>query len=494
MKYTSLEFESSLPDSTKNNLEIKDHTQQVVDKNANNRDSAYWSQIRPVPLSDIEKKSIRIRDSIQAADLLREVRRDSIPLTGAQKKKRFIKGLRNIALGHTWSDTTGLRFHFGGLLVPGNVSFNTVDGFIYGVNFRLTKNWKNSRSLMINPDLSWAFSREQLMWKINSYYRFNGLKQRQVYLRAGMTSTDISSTGSINPFLNSVTSLFFRRNYLKLYGSDYISMGYRSEIVNGLNMEIRATIENRKVLDNNTDFSIFRPSVNYTDNVPDNNYLLPGSDPMYALMNQSHGDLMLNLRYTPQQKYRIFRGNKSSAGSDWPTFSLTYKHGINEYNGLADRIKQFDMFMFEISRKKDMGALSEFRWRIRTGGFLDNRYIPFYDFFHVNSQSLPVLINNYEDAFMIPGYYSMSTPEFFGEAHVKYTTPYLLLKLLPGLSNTLMRENISLSYFGSRYHLNYTEIGYSISEFLFVGEIGIYAGFDDTTFRGISGKLVLRFN
>jgi len=493
-KLMEKESEASMPDSSKNDLEIKDHTRRVIDKDATKKDSTYWSQIRPVPLSDIEKRSIRIRDSIRASNQLRESRSDTIPLTPSQKKRRVFRELKNIAFGHTWSDTTGLRFHFNGLFEPGNLSFNTVDGFVYGITFRLSKNWKNNRSLMINPAVSWAFSREQLMWKVNSYYKFNGIKQRQVYMRAGMISTDISSTGSINPFLNSVTSLFFRRNYLKLYSSDFISLGYRSEIVNGLNIEVRTTIENRKVLGNNTDFSILKPSVDYTDNVPANNYLVTGSYPMYSLRNQGHGDLLISLNYTPRQKYRIYAGNKSPAGSDWPTFSLTYKHGINDYSGLADRIEQFDMFMLEVSKRKDLGAMSEFRWRVRTGGFLDNRYVPFYDFYHVNSQSLPVLINNYEDAFMIPAYYSMSTPEFFGEAHVKYTTPYLLLKLLPGLSNTLMRENLILSYFGSRYHLNYTEIGYSISEFLFVGEIGIYAGFDDARFRSITGKLVLRFN
>ena len=62
---------------------------------------------------------------------------------------------------------------------------------------------------------------------------------------------------------------------------------------------------------------------------------------------------------------------------------------------------------------------------------------------------------------MIPSYYSLSTPELFGEVHLKYTTPYLLLKLLPGLSKTLMRENLSFSTIGSRFHSNYTEIGYS---------------------------------
>jgi hypothetical protein len=493
-KLMEKESEASLPDSSRDNLEIKERTSQVIDKDANKKDSTYWSQIRPVPLSDIEKKSLRIRDSIQTASQLKEFRNDTIPLNGRQKKNMFIHGIKRLAFGHTWSDTTGVRFHFGGILDSRNISFNTVDGFVYGLNFRISKNWKDNKALMISPDIKWSFSRQRLLWKVNSYYKFNGLKQRQIQLRAGMTSSDISNTGSINPFLNIVTSLFFRKNYLKLYQSDYISLGYRSEIVNGLNLELRGTLESRKVLYNNTDFSFLRPPVDYTDNVPDNDYLAPGLYPLYALRTQGHGDLLAKITYTPYQKYRIYKGNKSPAGSDWPTLSITYKHGLNEYSDPEDRIKQFDMFIFEVSRDKDLGALSELKWRLRTGGFLNNRYVPFYDFFHPNSQSLPVLINNYEDAFMIPGYYSMSTPEYFGEAHIKYTTPYLLLKLLPLLSNTLMRENLSLSYFGSRYHLNYTEIGYSISEFLFIGEIGVYAGFDDTRLRTISGKIILRFN
>jgi hypothetical protein len=95
---------------------------------------------------------------------------------------------------------------------------------------------------------------------------------------------------------------------------------------------------------------------------------------------------------------------------------------------------------------------------------------------------------------MIPAFYSMSTPEIYGEVHVKYTTPYLLIKLLPVLSNTLMRENISFSYLGSRFHKNYTEIGYSLSEFLLLGEIGVIVGFEDAKYKSVGAKLVLRIN
>jgi hypothetical protein len=152
------------------------------------------------------------------------------------------------------------------------------------------------------------------------------------------------------------------------------------------------------------------------------------------------------------------------------------------------------MIRFEVSRSTTIGAFGNFRWRIRTAGFFDNRNLTFYDFFHINSQPLPIMLNNYEDAFMIPSFYSLSTPEFYAEAHLKYTSPYLLLKLLPGLSNTLMRENVSLSYLGSRYHTNYTELGYSISEILFIGELGIYAGFDDLKYRSVGLRAILKFN
>jgi len=95
---------------------------------------------------------------------------------------------------------------------------------------------------------------------------------------------------------------------------------------------------------------------------------------------------------------------------------------------------------------------------------------------------------------MLPAYYSLSTPEFYGEAHFKYTTPYLLLKYLPGLTKTLIRENLSISYLGSRFHSNYTEIGYSLSEVFLLAELGVYVGFDDLKYRSFGAKLILKFN
>ncbi len=262
------ESERSVSDSTRNNPEIKDKTTHIIEKDAAGKDSAYWAEIRPVPLSDLEQRSLRISDSIKTASPLRGTRADTSASGEKKEKSRFFNAVKNTGLGHTWSDTTGFSFRFGGLIDTKNLSFNTVDGFIYGFDFRFSKSWKGNRSLNVYPDVRYAFSRNQLMWRINSNYGFNGMKMMEIFLRTGMTSRDIGNGGGINTLLNSISSLMLRQNYLKLYESDYLSLGYRSEIINGLNLEVAGRYEMRKVLENTTSFSVLNASGEYTDNVP----------------------------------------------------------------------------------------------------------------------------------------------------------------------------------------------------------------------------------
>jgi hypothetical protein len=488
------ESEASLNDSGKKSLEIKDHTTQIVEKDANKKDSAYWANIRPIPLSDIELRTLKISDSIKSVSLVRHQGIDTIPQVNPKEKSKFAKTVREIALGHTWSDTSGFRFTHRGLIDLTRLSFNSVDGFNYGLNFNFSKTWNKKSTLNVSPDIRWAFSRKELMWALYSSYSFNKVRRSQIYLRLGVSSKDINNGGGINLFLNADYSLFLKRNYLKLYESKYLTTGYSTELVNGLRIDLSANYEDRRTLQNTTNFSFFKSSKVYSENVPVNKYLSAESNWINALRNQKHLDLLATISYTPYQKYRMRHGTKIPEGSDWPVFDLTWQHGFNDFREIDPGLRQYDMVRFEVSRNSSIGAFSNFRWRVRAAGFLDNRNLTFYDFFHINSQPLPLLINNYEDAFMIPSFYSLSTPEFYTEVHIKYTTPYLLLKLLPGFSNTLMRENLSLSYLGSRYHRNYTEIGYSISEILFLGELGVYIGFDDIKYRSVGLKAILKFN
>ena len=493
-KLMEKESAASLNDSVKNSLEIKDHTKHIIDKDANKKDSTYWANIRPIPLSDIELQSLRISDSTKAARQLVVMKSDTVTPVKNKEKSKFIKTASEIISGHTWSDKTGFSFNFNGLTDLKSLSFNSVDGFKYGLNFSISKPLKKVGGLFVAPHIQWTFSRHQLLWGINSTFSFNKLKNNQVFLRMGNASVDLNTGAGINPLINSFTSLLLKQNYLRLYESRYLTMGYSTEIINGLRLNLTIDYENRNILHNTTNFSIFKSSKLYSENVPANNFLLPGSNEINVLRDQKHYDFISQIIYTPYQKYRIYKGIKAPADSDWPTFYLTWQHSMNDFSEISNGLRQFDMIKFEVSRNHSIGAFGNFRWRIKTAGYFDNRNLTYYDFFHFNSQPFPLLLNNYEDAFMIPQFYSQSTPEFFVEGHLKYTTPYLLLKLLPGLSNTLTRENLSLSYLGSRYQTNYTEIGYSLSDIFFLGEVGIYMGFDDVKYRSAGVRAILNFH
>jgi hypothetical protein len=56
------ESEGSYNNSGKKNLEIKDKPTHIVEKDANKKDSTYWAKIRPIPLSDVEIRSLKISD------------------------------------------------------------------------------------------------------------------------------------------------------------------------------------------------------------------------------------------------------------------------------------------------------------------------------------------------------------------------------------------------------------------------------------------------
>ncbi len=488
-----LESDKSLKDSKSGKLEITDKTKYVIEKDAAKKDSSYWAEIRPIPLSEAEIKSLRVSDSIKVMINRNDKSADTVN-TMTRGKKRIGRASKRYVSGHTWADTSGLRFTYDGLFDLKRLSFNTVDGFVYGQGFRLSKTWDSNRRIVISPEISRAFSRERTLWNISSTFNYNMMKQSLLYVRTGRTDRDFSTGGGINTFINMAATLLLKKNYLKLYESRYLTAGWRSEIVNGLYIDISGKTEKRRTLENGTDFSFSCSDRAYTDNIPVNRYIDPARGVSVMPPDQQHNEIVTEIEYTPARRYRINGNTKIPAGSDNPTFSLVWKHLINKPGIMAGKSSGYDFLSLEASNRKETGAYQALRWRIRAGGYTDNYSLPFYDFTHFNAQPFPLLVDKFEDAFMIPLFYSLSTPEFFTEAHIKYTTPYLLLKLLPGLSNTLIRENISASLLTQFNSSSYTEFGYSLSEIFFLGEIGVYAGFDDLRFRSLGVRFILRFD
>lgn len=491
-----MEKEAEKLDPESMELEIKRTTNFTVNEEADKRDSSYWNAVRPIPLSGDEMKSIRVSDSLTTGrKLVRSEAAVDTAASGENSSSSPGKVIRAIAGGKSfYSEERNFRFSYGGLVNTDKFTFNTVDGFRYGTDIAFRYRWEGGTSLTLTPSADWAFARERLLWRVNSTLNYSRMKQARLFIWAGRSSNDFNRSAGISPGLNMMTSLLFRENYLRLYESNYINVSHRHEIINGLYAELRYNYEDRRMLRNNSDFSLFRKDAEYSPNIPVNQYLPDPADPseLYNMGNHIHHEGILQLSFTPRQKYYINNGVKSPAGSSYPTFRLTLKHGINKYPGEEGR--SYDFIRAEASKSRSIGAFSEYGWSIKAGGFINNRGVEFPDFVHFNSQPLPVLLTNYRDVFMLPGYYTLATPEYFTEAHFRFTTPYLLLKLIPGLSNTLIRENISLAWLYTPHTRNYYELGYALSEVFLLGRIGIYAGFEDLTWKGAGVRFTFIFN
>ncbi len=489
------ESESEIADTVSQNTGGSGKTTFVIEKDAASKDKEYWTSVRPVPLTPDEQKSLVSADSLKLIhNEAANISVDTLDRSDTRKGRRFLRNMDDIIFGHTWSDTSGISFRSGGLVNPGKISFNTVDGLAYGTDFSLTKKFSDGSRMLIIPELRYAFSRKQLMWKINANFTTSGKRPGQFYVRAGDISKDFNQAGGIDPLVNSLTTLFLRRNFMKLYESHYVNLGYRAGVANGVTLLFNAGYDDRRMLQNNTDYSFFSRQREFTVNTPHNSILTPENLPIYLPENQKHFSFEVNADIDPGKWSRTSGRRGVKERSAWPDFTITWKHGMNQDPLNLDSYRHFDMLKLEVADNYDVGAFSEFRWRFRTGTFINREALTFVDFFHFNAQPFWFLPGQYEDAVMLPDYYALSTSDVFGEFHAKYTSPYLLIKLLPLVSNTLIRENISLLYLGSEFHGNYVEVGYSLSQIFFFAEAGIYFGFDDLRYKSTGIKLTIRFD
>jgi len=464
-------------------LEIKETTSHTIEKDAKKRDSTYWNTIRPIPLTENELIGYRVKDSVLLAKSDTTIDADSLK----KQKSRVIKFAGNVISGKTFrSKDSSLVFRYDGVIGLDKLTFNIVDGWAYKQKFSIKKVFNPGRKLGVYPEIGYAFNREAFIWNIHNSFSYAPLKRANIFLDLGQRSSDFNFENGINRSLNSISSLYFRYNYLRLFEESYLTTGNNIDLANGLRLSVSARYSEKKHLENSTDYSFFFvDDRDYEDNQPENIHLTN-----YPLENQESFVFSLGLSYTPDYYYRIRKGVKYMASSDYPTFRIEYQKSIpGAFNSQAD----FDFIEGQISQSKDLGIFSNLDWSICAGVFITKKYMHFSDFKHFNTQEIPLLLDRPKNAFMLLEYYQYSTPEWFAEAHIKYNTPFLLIKLLPFFSEKLWQETLYGGYLYQPEFKNYVELGYGLTDVYFVADAGIFIGFEDGKYGRYGFKISLNF-
>ncbi len=464
-------------------LEIKETTNHTIEKDAKKTDSTYWAKIRPIPLTENELTGYRVKDSVLLAKSDTTLDADTLK----KQKSRIFKFAGNVISGKTFrSKDSSLVFRYYGLIGLDKLSFNTVDGWAYKQEFSIKKVFSPGKEFGISPEFGYAFNREAVIWNIHNSFSYAPLKRAGFFLDLGQRSSDFNQEFGINRTLNSISSLFFRYNFLRLYEESYFKIGNNIDLKNGLRLSVSAKYADLQHLENSTDYSFFFvDDRDYEDNQPENIHLTN-----YPLENQESFVFSLGLSYTPDYYYRIRKGVKYMVSSDYPTFRIEYQKGIQ---GALNSRADFDFFESQISQSIDLGIFSNLDWSIRAGGFITKKNLHFSDFKHFNTPETPLIPNRPENAFMLLEYYRYSTPEWFVEAHIKYNTPFLLIKLFPFFSEKLWQETLYGNYLYQPVFKNYVELGYGLTDVYFIADVGIFVGFEDGKYGRWGFKVSLNF-
>jgi hypothetical protein len=461
----------------------------TIEKDTLRRDSVDWKIIRPVQLTEAELKSYKIKDSIIIKT--KEPQPDS--LKNSEKKKgkgTFSKIGHFFVKTNTYDGKKDSTFEFNhyGLIKLEHLDFNTVDGFSLRQKFRFKCEPRKNELFTISPMIAYAFDRKAFMWEVPINYNYAPLKRGELQIKAGKSSRDFATGNEMNRTLNALYSLLYRENNMKLYQKSYLSFQNKIDIANGLQFIVGSEYSHNVYLNNHTDFSLFyRDKKEYTDNFPNLNSIYDIEYIDYELFpDYKKFYFEIGFEYTPQYFYKISNGKKEMQHSKYPTFNILYRQGMRSF---FDVNSGYDYIEVAAKQEFDLGMFSNLKWNISGGCYLYYSNMHFSEYKHFNTQSLLFTFKGFDNAFMCTDFYKTSTNDYFAEAHISFKTPYLLLKYLPIIRERMWNENLNLNYLYTPEYQHYWEIGYSISDILFMAKAGVFAGFEGIDYKSVGLKI-----
>lgn len=457
-----------------NEPKVLDNLTYTVDSLAANSDSAYWVAIRPVPLTANELIGYKKMDSI--AIVQRE--KDEGDTLKSGKRKGF--HIQDIVLGNSYRFKNKDYLRYYSPLT--SVNFNTVEGYHFNVKFRFVKTWQKTRRYEFIPIARYSFSRGKLTGKATIKYTYNRITLRRgsVSITGGKFIQQINSDGPIHPLVNSITTLLFKSNYLKIFEAGFISLVHEGKLADNLGYELTATWSERTNLSNTTNHTWIEQSKEYSSNDPINSEITDTSFPFHkSLVAEA------TVRYKPWLRYRIRYGRKREVSSSSPTFTINYRKGIS--NGIGDT--DFDYLETGFSHNFKIGVRGRLGFDLTAGKFLNNNTLYFMDFKHFMGNETPFLLNNPVGSYRLLSYYNYSTADQFFSGISYYRFRKLLLTQLPLLRLTGVKELVFLSYLATPYSNNYFELGYGIDNLLRVLRIEVAVAFQEGNYLGWGLKI-----
>lgn len=387
---------------------------------SNKKTEAYWENTRPVPLQEEEIKDYKRKDSLE------RVRQDPRYLDSIDRRRNKITIGNILFSGKTFSrEKSRSSISFSSLLNA--VNYNTVEGLVIDLNGtyskRLDTTASGRKSFSVRPDLRYGFSNQHFNAAVTMDYNFGKKYFNSFSVSGGKAVLQFNNADPVNPPNNTFASLYYVRNYLKIYEAWFGRIAYSTGLGEGLTWNMSLNYQDRIPLENTTDYK-WR---NYKNRVYTPNYpveLLKENFRRHQAVTVSTA-----ISWQPGAKYIEFPGRKINIGSKFPTFSLGYTQAFQ--NIFGSDVK-YSKWRFGVSDNVNMKLIGKLSYRLAIGGFIDTDSANVQDYTHFNGNKY-VRASPYLNSFQLAQYYRYSNKEkFYSTAHVEYHLSGLLTNKIPG--------------------------------------------------------------
>ena len=434
-----------------------------------------WDTLRAIPLTPEEIRSYEIADSLMAMDIIET---DSI--TG-EKKKKGKSVLSKILFGYyDLCKDSLIRLGYDGLLATDNFDFNAVDGYKYRQRFTFRYNPDSARNIYITPYLGYAFAREVFYGSVDFRFRNILWYGNQFGFEAGKLSSDFKSGEiGIAPALNSISTWFFAENYMKLYESEFYRFNFSQQLKKDLTFNSRFEYNHFFPLENNTSYRL-SDKKEYEPNVP-KGFTIESPE----LLEQKSFSYSVGLNYRKRQFRPWMQSSPFLFIDNFYEFDINFRQGVkNIFSSVSD----FSQVEFRFRQQANVSPGAGIEWQVNAGYFFNAGQMHFSQFKHFRTTEIPVSISAFTHSFQLLNDYEFSTNREYLNLGAEYRSEYLLMRYVSFLNKRTWSESIHLNYLTTPGLKNYWEAGYSLNSLFFVGNIGVFAGFEGSRYENIMVK------
>ncbi|OXA99833.1 hypothetical protein B0A75_09940 [Flavobacterium oncorhynchi] len=425
--YSNYEFPASFQKKTFGNEIV------AFEADANKKDDAFWNQIRPIPLTIEESNDYIKKDSLQTI-------RKSQKYTDSVDAKNNKFKIFDVLMGYDYKNTfKKYSFEYKGLLNLSSLSFNTVQGFNLDSGFSFKKwNEEKGTSTSISTTFNYGFSDERFRVTGQFSHRFNNINHAAIWASGGTKTAQYNSSEPISNIVNSISSLFFKDNYMKLYNLEFAQINYGQDVANGINLNAKIGYEQRKPLFNTTDYSFFKRDDIYTSNNPlaPNDFITPAFDQHHLFKTALTARINFGNKYIsrPDGRYNI-------KNEKYPTVFLAFEKAFaaSEKKYEFERIGASVQYDLSLNNKGVLGM------NFRAGKFFNAENISFIDYRHFNGNQTHIgTSDRYLNVFNLMPYYTNSTNDSYFEMHLEHNDMGFVTNKIPLIN--LLKSTMNLGF------------------------------------------------